>query len=126
MYLKSLMKNNFFHILTAVALVIVLLLLTDPFMYWMPPMAAMGVLLCAAALLLIWAGFVMYEDASDEREAMHRMNAGRVAYLSGVAVLTVALIVQGLSHESDPWVAGALAFMVLSKLGARLFYESNG
>ena len=120
------MKNNLFHIVTAAALVIVLVLLTDPFMYWMPPMAAMGALLCAAVLLLLWSGFVMYENATDEREAMHRMNAGRVAYLSGVAVLTVALIVQGLSHQSDPWIAGALAVMVLSKLGARLFFENNG
>ena len=110
----------------AVILVVVLILLTDPFMNIMPPMAAMGALLCAAILLVMWSGFVMYESAADEREAMHRMNAGRVAYLSGVAVLTVALIVQGLSHQSDPWIAGALAIMVLSKLAARIFYDSHG
>lgn len=120
------MKNNLLHIFLAIALVVVLVLLTDPFMYWMPPMAAMGALLCAAVLLLVWAGFVMYEGAADEREAMHRMNAGRVAYLSGVAVLTIGLIAEGLAHHSDPWIGGTLAVMVISKLVARLYFESRG
>ena len=120
------MKNNLLHICTALFLVALLFVLTDPFMYWMPPMAATVALVLAAVLLLVWAGFVMYESAGDEREAMHRMNAGRVAYLAGIAVLTIALLVQGFSHEIDPWIAGALGVMVLSKLGARLFYDSHG
>lgn len=120
------MKNNLFHILTAVALVVLLFLQTDPLMYWMPSMAVMPALLVATLLACVWAGFVMNETATDEREAMHRMNAGRIAYLAGIAVLTVALFWQGMHHASDPWIAIALATMVIVKLGARLFYESNG
>lgn len=120
------MKNNLLHICVAVLLVALLFVLTDPFMYWMPPMAAMVALVSVAVLLLVWAGFVMYESADDEREAMLRMNAGRVAYLAGIAVLTAGLLVQGFTHDIDPWIAGALAVMVVSKLGARLFYDSNG
>jgi hypothetical protein len=116
-------KGFFVHIGVALALVVSLVLLTDPFMYWMPPMAAMGVLVLAAVLLCIWAGFVMYEGAVDEREAVHRMHAGRIAYLSGIGMLTLALLVQGINHTIDPWVAATLVGMVLSKIGARLFHE---
>lgn len=117
------MKNNIFHIITALVLVVLLVLLTDPFMLWMPPMAAMVALLLVAVLMCVWAGFVMHERVTDEREAVHRMHAGRVAYLSGIAVLTVALIVQGFAHVLDSWIAGALAVMVVAKLGARLYAD---
>lgn len=120
------MKNNLAHIAVAILVVVSLLFLVDPFMYWMPPMAGMAALVLACVLLLVWAGFVMYESAVDEREAMLRMNAGRVAYLAGIGVLTVALLVQGLSHTIDPWIAGALAAMVIAKVGARVFYDSRG
>ena len=119
------MKNKYLHILTATILVVLLALLVDPFMLWMPPMAAMAALLLAAVLLCAWAGFVMFEGALDEREALHRMHAGRFAYLSGIGVLTLALVVQGLSHHIDVWVAFALAAMVVTKLGARLYTQQN-
>ena len=117
------MKNNLFHIVTAGILVLFLVLLVDPFMLWMPPMAAMGVLLSTAVLLCIWAGFIMYEKVADERESLHRMHAGRFAYLAGIAILTLALVVQGFSHHIDPWIALTLGVMVIVKLGARMFTE---
>ncbi|MCR4281251.1 MAG: hypothetical protein NUV88_02895 [Candidatus Kaiserbacteria bacterium] len=117
------MANKLFHISTAVVLVVLLVLLTDPFMLWMPAQAQTAVLLGAAILACLWAGFVMYESANDEREMLHKMHAGRVAYLSGIAVLTLALIFQGLAHDIDPWVSSALAAMVISKLVARLYLE---
>ena len=115
------MKNNIFPILTALALVVLLTLLTDPFMLWMPPMAAMAALLGATVLLGAWAGLVMYEKVGDEREREHRMHADRFAYLFGIAILTAALVVQGLSHHIDLWVALALGSMVVAKLVARLY-----
>ena len=109
--------------MTAGILVLFLVLLVDPFMLWMPPMAAMGVLLATAVLLCIWAGFIMYEKVVDERESLHRMHAGRFAYLAGIAILTLALVVQGLSHHIDPWIALALGVMVTVKLGTRIFAD---
>jgi di/tricarboxylate transporter len=117
------MKNNLVHIFLALVLVVLLVLLMDPFMYWMPPMVAMTVLLVAVVVLCVWSGFVMKEQASDEREALHRMNAGRVAYLLGIGILTLALVVQGLAHEIDPWIALTLGVMVISKLAARLYFD---
>jgi hypothetical protein len=89
----------------------------------MPQAGLTAALLAAAALMCVWAGFVMYEKAADEREEAHRMQAGRAAYLSGLAVLTAALVFQGLAHDIDPWISAALAAMVLVKLGARLYSD---
>jgi len=118
------MANKFSYIGTAVVLVALLVLLSDPFMLWMPMGAQLTVLLGAAVLVCVWTGFVLYERANDEREALHTMHAGRVAYLSGIAVLTLALIVQGLNHAIDPWISAALGTMVVAKLAARLYAES--
>lgn len=117
------MTNKVFHIITAVVLVGLLVALSDPFMLWMPAQAQMAALLGAAVLVCLWAGFVMYERSHDERETTHKMYAGRVAYLSGIVVLTIALIVQGLAHSIDPWVTFALGTMVVAKLISRLYAE---
>lgn len=119
------MASKTLHIAIAVVLIILLGLLSDPFMLYMPEALAMLVLLGAAALAAVWAGFVMYERSRDEREAAHKATAGHAAYLSGIAILTVALVVQGLSHNIDPWVTLALGVMVISKLIARLVTERN-
>lgn len=113
--------NNFFQITIAGVLVVLLAALADLIPFWMPDMAEMAALTVVSVLLLVWVGFVMYEKGGDERELVHRMNAGRVAYLSGIGVLTLALIVQGLNHAIDPWVAVTLGVMVVSKLGVRLY-----
>ena len=115
------MKNNTIKIAVALVLVFFLATLADLIPFWMPKMNEMMALLVVSVLMLVWAGFVMFEQVTDEREAVHRMNAGRVAYLSGIGVLTVALVVQGFSHAIDPWITGALATMVVSKLGAHLY-----
>ena len=117
------MANKIFHIGIAVVLVGLLVLLNDPFMLWMPAPAQMAALLGVAVMVCVWAGFVMYERTHDERDAIHRMNAGRMAYLSGVAVLTGALVVQGFVHDIDPWISIALGVMVLVKLGSRLYFD---
>jgi drug/metabolite transporter (DMT)-like permease len=118
------MKNNIIQIVTAVVFLGLLLLLTDPFMIFMPPMAAMLVLLCVVVLMCMWSGFILYEQFVDERELMHRMYAGRVAYLTALGSLTLALLYQALTaHHIDPWIALTLALMVISKLGARLYYD---
>lgn len=117
------MANKLFSIATAVIFVILLVLLSDPFMVWMPMGMQLAVLVAAAVVACIWAGFVMLERAHDEREVLHKMHAGRVAYLSGIAVLTIALIVQGFGHAIDPWVPLALGTMVISKLLSRFYTD---
>lgn len=117
------MKNKVFQILIGAVLTILLLLLSN-LTPWMPSMGVMFALICAAVLLVIFAGFVMQENGGDEREVLNRMNAGRIAYLSGIGVLTVALVVQGLSHAIDPWILITLGVMVLTKIIGRLYYDT--
>ena len=112
-------------VLIAVALVILLALLTDPFMVWMPTPTQMIVVLVAAILSVVYSGFVLKEQAGDERDTLHRMLAGRAAFLTSVGVLTVALIVQAFEHAIDPWVPAALALTIIAKLLARAWASRN-
>ncbi|MBI5456984.1 hypothetical protein HY969_04585 [Candidatus Kaiserbacteria bacterium] len=100
----------------ALILLVSLFALTDPFMYWMPDMAAMVALVSAAALSAMWIGFVAREHGGDERDVQNRMYAGRIAYLSGIGILTLALVLQGVAHAIDPWIPLALGTMVLAKV----------
>ncbi len=117
------MNKNYLHIIVAGVLAFFLLTLADLVPFWMPMMGEMTALLLVVILLLVWAGFVMQEQAHDEREVVLKMKSGRAAYLSGLGVLMLALIVQGFAHAIDPWIAVALAVMVLSKLVSRLYLE---
>jgi hypothetical protein len=119
------MKNNFIQIFFVVIVIALLLLLTDSIMYFMPPLALVTVVFMVVIGLGAWAGFIIKEEAADEREAAHRMLSGRIAYLAGLAVLTVGLVVQGFQHSVDPWVAGALGAMVVSKLVARMYLNDR-
>lgn len=113
--------NNFLTITVAGVLIALLILLTDPFMVWMPAGLQMLVLLAAAFFACIWVGFVLYEHPTDEREMFHTMQAGRIAYLSGIAVLILALLVQGFAHAIDPWIVATLGIMVIMKLASRMY-----
>lgn len=117
------MKNKIIYIIAAAILLALLATISDPFMLWMPPKAGMAAFLFVAVLMSVWVGLIMYEKATDERDAVHRMYAGHIAYLSGIVVLTIALVTQGLSHSIDPWITGALAIMVVAKLGTRLYSD---
>ncbi len=106
-------------------LAVILFTLVDPFMYWMPSVVQVGTLTIAAGLLLMWVAFVMREEEGDEREVQLRALAGRAAYLSGVGVLTLALLVQGFRHTIDPWIPLTLFSMLVAKLGARLYGDRH-
>lgn len=117
------MNKSHLHIIVGLVLAFFLFTLADLVPFWMPMMGEMVALLLVVILLLVWAGFVLQEKVHDEREVVLKMKSGRVAYLSGLGVLMIALVVQGLAHAIDPWIATALAVMVLAKLLTRLYLE---
>ena len=117
------MNKNYLHVGVAVTLTFFLLALADFLPFWMPMMGELVACVLVTLLLIVWTGFVMKEDAQDERELYLQMRAGRVAYLSGLGFLTIALIVQVFFQTVDPWIAMALAVMVLAKLFTRLYLE---
>lgn len=70
---------------------------------------------------LTFAAFLLKEKASDEREAIHILTAGRISYLVGVGVLILGIIMQAAKHDIDPWLIIALCAMILSKLLSRIY-----
>lgn len=70
---------------------------------------------------LTFAAFLLKEKASDEREAVHILAAGRISYLVGVGVLILAIIMQTAKHEIDPWLIIVLCAMIFSKLLSRIY-----
>lgn len=112
--------------LLAAILFLLLLSVTDPFMLLMPAPLAMAALILAAAASAALAGLVLTEGAADEREAMNRSISGRAAYLAGLLALTLGVLVEGLAaHHVDPWLAGALALMVGTKVIMRARTDAN-
>ena len=113
--------------IVAIILILLLVLIGNPFMFWMPSMMLTMILVVVAALIFVWAGFVLTEKAHDEREEWHRTHSGRAAYLSAAAILTVALIYQGFTetaaHPIDLWIPATLAVMVIVKLFARFYAD---
>jgi len=70
---------------------------------------------------LTFAAVIFKEKSSDERETIHILTAGRISYLVGVAVLVIGIVVQGVSHNIDPWLVIALCAMVFFKLLSRMY-----
>ena len=80
----------------------------------------LGALVGAFGLMAV---FILRERARDEREESHRALAGRIAFLAGASVLIIAIVLQGLHGEVDPWLATALGAMILSKIGVRAYSD---
>ncbi len=120
------MKNNIFTQTTVALLLIVLLLfILNPFHFWMPPMLATMILVAVLVLFAFYASFVLSERAFDEREAVHRLQAGRSAYLLGSVVLMAGIIIQAFQHHLDGWLIGALVVMLVSKIVTRAYTDST-
>lgn len=117
------MANNLFQAFIGGLIIMLLISLSDPFMVVMPTPMLMPALLLATVLVCVFAGFVLRERTGDERETLHRLAAGRVAYLAGLFVLTIGLIVEGLGHHVDFWLAIGLGTMIIAKLGARVYSD---
>ncbi len=112
------------ELLIVIILLFLLTLIGNPFMFWMPSMVMVSSLVIIAALVFTWACFMVSETASDEREELHRSHASRAAYLSAAAVLTLALIYQGLTNHIDFWIPLTLAVMILAKLITRFYVDT--
>ena len=120
------MKNNLkIEIGISSVLVILTVLLLNPFHFWMPNMMHMLILGITLVVLALFAIFILREKVQDEREAVHRMLSGRVAFLAGSALLTIAIVVQSLQDAVDVWLVIVLVAMVLSKLITRIYSDNR-
>ena len=111
------MKNNLLQEIGVSGILIVLLVLfLNPFDFWMPTTLLMMMVLGLVVVFALFASFVWRENHRDEREGLHKMMAGRIAYLTGTALLTLGIIVQSFKHELDPWLVFILAGMIVAKI----------
>jgi predicted ABC-type exoprotein transport system permease subunit len=111
------MKNKFFgEIIISVVLILLLVLSLNPFHFFMPSVLQMTLLCILVLVFGVFTVFVWKEKVQDERESMHRLFAGRVAFLSGTIILVIGIVAEHLQLQKNPWLEVALVGMVLSKL----------
>ena len=120
------MKNNLIiEIVISFVLVILAVLLLNPFHFWMPNMIHMMMLTLTLVIFAFFAIFILREKVQDERDSVHRMLSGRVAFLTGSALLTIGIVVQSLQDAVDVWLVVVLVAMVLSKLITRMYSDNR-
>ncbi len=111
------MKNNLNQeVIISLIFIILIIFFLNPFGFLMPNAFLMALIPCLVVVFALFASFVWRENSKDERENLHKMMAGRVAYLVGTSLLTIGIILQGLNHNLDPWLIFILGSMVLAKI----------
>ncbi len=120
------MKNNLLNeSIVSLVLIMLAIFLLNPLNLWMPGMTVMAIMGGVLVVFAVFASFVLREDVRDEREGVHRMYAGRTAFLSGALVIMLGLSVQSYKDSIDPWLVVALVAMVLTKIGARIYGDRH-
>ena len=69
-------------------------------------------------LTLVWK-----EKVADERDQIHRSDAGRISFMAGSIVLLLGIVTQSLSHNIDPWLIITLIAMIFVKIAARIYSQ---
>ena len=120
------MKNNFLQeIIISSTLIILLILFLNPFNFWMPSILLMMMVLGLVVMFGMFASFIWRENSRDEREGLHKMMAGRIAFLAGTASLVIGIIVQSFRHELDFWLVFTLGVMVLAKIVGLIYSRAR-
>lgn len=126
MFSKLNMKNSFIQeIIVSLVLIMLLILLLNPFHFWMPDAFLMMMIVGLIVVFALFAGLIWKENARDERENLHRMLAGRIAFLAGSASLVIGIIFQSFKHELDFWLVFTLSVMILAKIIGLIYSKLN-
>jgi len=116
------MSNSFLSELSvSVILVILLFLLINPVKFVMPNEVNMLLILGLVISFIIFSAFIFKEKAKDERENLHRYISARFAYLVGMSILVIGIIVQSLNHRLDTWLISTLMSMILAKIAGSIY-----
>jgi len=114
--------STFFNeTIISTVLIILLVLFLNPFDFLMPPPFLSMLVIVLIALYGMFVSIIWKEQVHDEREGLHRMLAGRIAFLVGSSILVIGIIVQELHHVTDSWLIYALVGMLIAKIGG-MFY----
>jgi len=110
------MLMNLGEVIVSAVFLVLLALKLDPFDLLMPNHMQMVILALVVAVFGLYAGILFRQRARDEREALHVYRASRFAYVSGVALLVIAITVQSFQGGADRWLFYILAGMVIVKM----------
>lgn len=120
------MKNNSLkEVGISVLLVVVAFFVLNPFDFWMPTMAHMVMLALLLVVFAVFSIFLYREKPGDERDVLHTLNSGRVAFMVGSTFLTLGIVVQALEDSVDAWLVVTLIGMVVSKLLSRIYSDKK-
>ena len=100
-----------------------LVLLLGPSMFLMPKSFDMMLLVGLVIVFLASTLFLWKERVRDERDNIHRLNAGRFSFFIGSFVLIAGIIVQTVRHDIDPWLIYGLIAMISGKIASRIYSE---
>jgi uncharacterized membrane protein YdcZ (DUF606 family) len=114
--MKKIKSSLLTEALLGVAIVIALILLLNPYDFLMTSAFTLSLIMVLAVAIIAFGVFVWREQPRDEREALHGLQASRISYFTGAAVLVLAIIVEVVQHRLDIWLAITLGAMVLAKL----------
>lgn len=117
------MKHTYIHLVSAVLVLVLSVLLLNPFHFWMPGMAQLATLGCLLVAFAVLSVYLLQENARDEREAAHRMLAGRVAFFIGSLILVIGIAVESVHRTPNMWLVLSLAGMILGKVVARCYSD---
>jgi cobalamin synthase len=109
-------KDNRSDVLVGVFLVICLLLSSNVISSFMPSSVVMVAIALFVAAFCLFAVLIWRESPRDEREAHILLSSDRLGFLAGAIVLSVALVITSLRHESTNVLAICLTVMILGKL----------
>jgi len=116
------MKNKFIsELILSVVLIGLLLFFLNPVLVFLPRPMHPFMIPLLVILFIILAGMLWKERPGDEREQLHTFIASRFAYFAGVAVLTIAIVVQHGQGSIDPWLIIAICIMLLAKIIGLLY-----
>lgn len=105
------------ELLIGSAFVLLVLVLLNPFHLPLPPSLMMACLFISIILLIAFLVLLLQEKTRDEREEYHKMLTARIGFLSGLVVLLGGIITQTLlKMPRDPWLVGALCFMIVIRM----------
>ena len=111
------------EIIISILLILLLGLLLNPSMFFMPESFDMMLLVGIVVVFLTFSLVLWKERALDERENLHRLNAGRLSFFAGSLVLIIGVILQALRHEIDPWLIYGLIAMIVGKIASRIYSQ---
>jgi heme/copper-type cytochrome/quinol oxidase subunit 2 len=108
-------------IVPGLVLVALLLALLDPLDAFMPPMVAMTIIVLLVVFFSVFIIFMWREQPRDEREHLHALAAGKIAYMVGGGILVIAIALEAYRHTLDPWLVYALSGMIAAKIATTMY-----